>query len=373
MTTAPVLSQRQLNRALLERQLLLRRVSMTALDAIERLVGMQAQAPLVPYFGLWSRLEGFQPAELAELIESRAAVRATAMMRTTIHLLSARDYLAMRPVLQGVQERGFNTGSPFGRQLNGLDIDAVLAAGRDILAEEPRSTSQLARALHERWPDHDAVSLGYAVRYLVPLVQVPPRGIWGKGGQPVLALADEWLGRPLETATSPDDMILRYLATFGPASVQDIQAWSWMTRLREHVERLRPRLRTFRDERGRELFDVPDGPLPDPDTPAPPRFLPEYDNSLLSHDDRTRIIREPRVLAFPPGNGGRVGPLLVDGFLAGLWRSSREGDSAKITVELLYPMSRSQRRAMEEEGDALLRFGEATASRREITFVEAGA
>jgi hypothetical protein len=168
-------------------------------------------------------------------------------------------------------------------------------------------------------------------------------------------------------------MIVRYLAAFGPASVQDIQAWSWLTRLREHVERLRPRLRTFRDERGRELFDIPDAPLPDPDTPAPPRFLPEYDNVLLSHDDRTRIIREPRVLAFPPGNGGRAGSLLVDGFLAGLWRASRDGDTVRIKVELLHPLSSGERRDVEAEGDALVRFGESDATRREIEFVEPGA
>ena len=364
----PVLNQRALNRALLERQLLLERVSVPSLKAIEHLVGMQAQAPLVPYFGLWSRLARFEAAELSELIESRRAVRAPAMMRTTIHLLSARDYVAMRPVLQPVQERGFNTGSPFGRQLTGIDVGGVLATGRSILAEKPRTVGQLRTALAAHYPGWDATSLAYAVRYLVPIVQVPPRGLWGRSGGPVIALAEDWLGAPLATDISPDAMILRYLRAFGPASVQDIQAWSWLTRLRPHVERLRPRLRTFRDERGRELFDVPDGPLPDADVSAPPRFLPEYDNVLLSHDDRTRIIADPRVLAFPPGNGGRYGSLLVDGMFTATWRTAIEGPRATLVIEPIRALTAAERTDVAEEGISLLAFGLPDTTDRDVRF-----
>jgi hypothetical protein len=359
LSDAPVLSRRALNRSLLERQLLLRRASMPAEDAIEHLIALQAQEPFDPYTALWSRLEGFQAEELANLLTDRRAVRANAMMRTTIHLLTARDWLALRPVLQIVQERGFRTGSPFGRNLAGLDIDEVVEAGRVLLEEQPRTNSQIGKLLHERWPDRDATSLGYAVRYLLPLVQVPPRGIWGKGGLPVLATAETWVGRPVGTDTAPDDMILRYLAAYGPASVMDIQAWCWMTRLGPIVERLRPQLRTFRDENGKELFDVPDAPLPDPDTPAPPRFLPTYDNIVLSHKDRSRIIGDPSTWAVDGGQFDRIflrGSVLVDGFVHSGWRVDRDGDRATLVVMPAMPFPKGEREAVADEASRLLAF-----------------
>ena len=367
----PVLDQRTLNRALLARQKLLERVSMPAFDAIEHLVGMQAQAPLVPYFGLWARLRDFRPQELVDLIESRAVVRAPAMLRTTIHLLSAGDYLAMRPVLQPVQERGFRTGSPFGRQLAGIDLEQLLETGRALLKEKPRTVSELRKVLSERFPGWDASSLAYAVRYLVPIVQTPPRGIWGKGGLPVVALAEQWLGKPLSADVSPDDMIVRYLRAFGPASVQDIQAWSWLTRLKADVERLRPRLRTFRDERGRELFDVEDGVFVDADTPAPPRFLPEYDNILLSHDDRSRILPgHSGELVLPAGSGGSFGSLLVDGFYVGLWRMTRAKDRAHLRIELVRPVSEDHRLEIINEAEALVAFASEGQAATEVAFVD---
>ncbi len=282
-----VLSRRELNRALLARQHLLERVSMPALDLMEHLAGMQAQAPRAPYVALWSRSAGFRAAELEALIEARTAVRAAGMLRTTIHLLSAADALAMRPVLQrGVVERGFRSGSPFARNLVGLRIDEVIAVGRQLLMERPRSTAEMGRLLGERWPDRDAVSLAMAVRYLVPLVQVPPRGLWSRSAPPKFAILEDWLGRPLAIDTAPDSLVLRYLAAFGPATVADVATWSWLTDLRPVLERLRPGLRVFHDEHGRELFDVPEGLLPDPESPAPPRLLPEFDNVLLLHKDR---------------------------------------------------------------------------------------
>lgn len=357
MTT--VLTRRQLNRALLARQLLLERHALTAEEAIEHLVALQAQEPFDPYTALWSRLDGFAARELAGLLESRRAVRAVAMMRTTIHLLTARDWLALRPVLQVVQERGFRTGSPFGRKLAGLDIDEVLAAGRDLLDGTPRTGNAIGKLLRERWPDRDAESLGHAVRYLVPLVQVPPRGVWGKSGLPVLATAETWLGRPVGTATEPDAMILRYLAAFGPASVMDIQSWCWLTRLGPVVDRLRPRLRTFRDEAGKELFDVPDGPLPDPGTPAPPRFLPTYDNIVLSHRDRTRIIGDPSEWAVGGGQFDAIfnrGSILVDGFVHSGWRVERDGGRATLVVMPARPFAAGERAAVADEAARLLAF-----------------
>jgi hypothetical protein len=367
----PVLGRRALNRALLERQLLLRRASISVADAIERLVGMQAQAPRAPYVALWSRLEEFEPSVLESLIEARRAVRAAGMLRTTIHLVTAADALAMRPILQGVAERGFKSGSPFGRQLAGLPIDAVVAAGHALVAERPRSTAELSRLLHERWPERDAMSLAMAFRYLVPLVQVPPRGLWSRSGRPVFATTEGWLGQALATETPPDALVVRYLAAFGPASLADVATWSWLTNLRPVLERLRPTLRTFRDEGGRELFDVADGPLPDPDTPAPPRFLPEYDNVLLSHKDRTRITERDRKVPWPAGDGGRMGTFLVDGFTAGTWRFDRDGDRATLTAEPWDPLQRADRTALEGEGVAFLGFL-APGTPADVRFVTSG-
>jgi hypothetical protein len=279
------------------------------------------------------------------------------MLRTTIHLVSAADALAMRPVLQrGVVERGFRSGSPFARNLVGVPIDELLAAGRELLAERPRSTAELGRLLGERWPDRDPVSLAMAVRYLVPLVQVPPRGLWNRSAPPKFAMMEVWLGRPLDTETAPDAFVLRYLAAFGPASVLDVATWSWLTEVRAVMERLRPGLCVFRDEQGRELFDVPDGLLPDPEVPAPPRFLPEYDNVLLSHKDRTRITERDRKVPWPAGDGGRMGTVLVDGFTAGTWRVDRDGGRATLAIAPWAPIGPGDRSAVETEADGLLDF-----------------
>jgi hypothetical protein len=372
VTSAPVLDRRALNRALLERQMLLRRVALPAEIAIERLVGMQAQNPFDPYTALWSRLEGFDADELSRLIEGRRVVRATSMMRTTIHLMTADDWLALRPVLQVVSERGFTTGSPFGKQLEGVDVEEVVRVGRALLDEKPRTIAALRKLLHERWPDHDPGSLAYAVRYLVPLVQIPPRALWGKGGLPVLATPETWLGRSVGADTAPDELILRYLAAFGPASVMDIQAWCWLTRLGAVVERLRSRLRTFRDERGRELFDVPDGVLPDPDTVAPVRFLPTFDNILLSHKDRGRILGDHDEWSVGPNqfdDAFRGGSVLVDGFVRAGWRVEREkgaGGRATLVVIPVVALARPEAKAVTDEAERLLAFLAAEAGDRDV-------
>ena len=358
-----VLDQRTLNRALLQRQMLLERSKLPAADALERLVGMQAQSPNAPYVGLWARVDGFVPGELARLINERRAVR-TSLMRTTIHLVTAHDCLRLRPVFQPLLERRLYAGSPFGRQLEGMDVQELVAFGRALLEERPRTVAELGGLLGERWPDRDSTSLAYAIRHLVPLVQVPPRGIWGAKGPAAWTPVDAWLGRSLGSDPSPEQVIRRYLAAFGPASVADIQAWSWLTRLREVVERLRPRLRTFRDEHGRELFDIADGPIPDPDTPAPPRYLPEYDNALLSHADRARIIgADHRDRVFTRGS------ILVDGFVRGAWKITRERGAATLLVELFESLPRRTRPGVTEEGIRLLDFVAADARSRDVRFV----
>jgi hypothetical protein len=346
---------------LLARQHLLRRRKASAADEIEHLVGMQAQVPNSPYVGLWSRLEGFKPEQLADLITQRRAVR-LGIMRNTIHLVTGRDCIALRALFSPVLGRALKA-SHFGRNLVGMETQPLVRYATKLMKEKPRTLAELGALLHERWPDRDATSLAYAIRYLVALVQVPPRGVWGKSAQATWMPADLWLGRPLARKPSIDSLILRYLAAFGPASVADMSAWSGLTALRSAAERLRPQLRTFRDERGRELFDVPDGPLPDPRTPAPPRFLPEYDNLLIGHHDRTRVIDHAyRHVIF-------IGTLLVDGFVQGTWMIKRQHDTVTLTVEPLRRLMAAERKAIVEEGERLLDFAASDSSQRDVRII----
>jgi hypothetical protein len=361
--TGTVLGRRARNRALLERQLLLRRVRRPAAEVVEHLVGLQAQEPRDPYVALWTRLEDFDPDELGSQVTGRRLVRGP-LMRTTLHLVSARDCLTLAPLLRPVLERNYWTGSPFGRKVKGVDLDAVLTAGRALLDERPRTNAQLRAFMAERWPDYDATSLAYAVHHLVPVVQVPPRGVWGQKGLPTWAATEHWLGRPLDPAPSIDQVVLRYLAAFGPASTMDVQAWSGLTRLREVTDRLRPQLQVFRSEAGRELFDLPDAPRPDADTPAPVRFLPQFDNVSLSHADRSHI--SAGAAARWPTDDLHWSSLLVDGFVAGAWRLTREGKAATLTVRLFEALDGQARAEVAEEGDRLLGFLAPDAEPREV-------
>jgi hypothetical protein len=348
------LGRQALNRALLERQLLLRRADMTPLQAIERLAGMQSQAPNAPYVGLWTRLAEFRPAELAQLMTERAVVR-THLMRNTVHLVTARDCLAAGGLFRDLHARRF-ASSPFAAALAGVDLPALLAAGQALLAEEPRTRAELGRLLGERWPAQDPASLAYAVTHLTPTVQVPPRGIWGRTGPAAFTTVEAWLGGPPPPSRSPDGLVLRYLAAYGPATVRDVQAWCGLTRLAEVAERLRPRLRAFRGPDGGELLDLPDAPRPDPDTPAPPRFLPEYDNVLLSHADRARIIPGRRRVPLPPGLGGTGGTVLIGGLWQGTWKLAAGRGGAALRVEPFTRLSGGQAAEVTAEGARLLAF-----------------
>jgi hypothetical protein len=340
------------------------------LDAVEQLVGLQAQIPLNPYTALWSRLDGFRPEELGQLLLDRKVVR-IAVMRATIHLVSADDCLVLRPLMQPVLDAELARY----RDLRGVDVPAVLAFGRELVEERPLSGGELRAALAERFPHHDAADLAYACRNLLAFVQVPPRGVWGQSAQVRSTTAESWLGRPLATEPSLDDVVLRYLGAFGPATVADVTTWSRLTGLREVVERLRPQLRRFRDERGRELFDLPDAPRPDPDTPAPPRFLPEYDNVLLSHADRSRFISDEDRSSFSRVTGPIHGSVLHDGFAFGLWRLDRERESGTATLVVNHA-ERAPKRALAAvapEGRRLLRFIAADARAHEVAFVQISA
>ncbi|HEY7280361.1 MAG TPA: winged helix DNA-binding domain-containing protein [Actinomycetota bacterium] len=344
--TLPV---RELNRALLARQMLLERRRLAPMAAVERLVALQAQVPRDPYVALWSRLEGFRPSVLSDAVESRRAVRMT-LLRATLHLVSSRDALALRPAFQPVVERMFFGQRAFRGAAAGVDLGEVVEAFRGALEQRPGTRSDLSRVVAERWPDRDAENLGYAM-YLLPTVQVTPRGLWGRSGRAAVTTLEHWLGAP---RLGPDDgtgrtgLVRRYLAVFGPATPADFASWSGLAGMRESFEELRPRLRTFRDERGRELFDVPRGPLPDPGIPAPVRFLPEYDNVLLGHEDRSRIVPEGVRQWTEVGWGG----VLVDGFLSARWRATPD----ELLVEPFRRLAREERRQLAEEAHRLAAF-----------------
>ena len=365
--TNDVLSLRSLNRATLQRQMLLERRRLSALEAIEHLVGMQAQAPTPPYVGLWTRLDRFQPSELAELILERKAVR-IALMRGTVHLVTADDCLILRPLVQPVFDRTLHTNTTYGPPLRGIDIDALVAAGRALLEDKPRTAKELGTLLEQQWPGRAPSALAYAIRSQAPLVQVPPRGVWGASGQATHTTAESWLGRPLDPQPSLAGMILRYLAAFGPATVRDIQTWSGLNRLGEITERMRPQLRVFRAEDGRELLDVPEAPRPDPGTPAPVRFLPEYDNLVLSHADRSRVVSDEHRKRLMTANGIIPGAILIDGFVQGTWKIVRDRDTAALSVMPFARLSTKDKDGLMREGARLLEFAADTASTHDIRF-----
>ncbi len=353
MSGSTVLDARALNRATLARQFLLDRAEIPALDAITHLCGVQAQEPQEPFLGLWSRVRDFAPKELDELLIGRQVVRAH-LMRRTVHLVATADALAWRARHDGMlQQRVLTT---YKRELAGVDVDELAAAARALLADgEPRSMGETARALADRWPDASPRALGeLVIAALVPTVQLPPRGLWqvraGVRNTPV----EQWLGRPVDPpapeGTDPvgADLVRRYLAAYGPAASADLRAWSGLTGLPAAVATVRPELITFRDARGRELLDLPDAPRPDPETPAPPRFLPAFDNAILGYDDRSRIIDDAdRGLSVA---GARV--VLVDGRVSASWTV----DDGIVTVAPLRAFTRAEADEVTEEGQRMAMF-----------------
>jgi hypothetical protein len=333
-------------------------------ETVEHLVGLQAQATLPPYYGLWSRLDGFDPSELGCMLTDREVVRLT-LMRGTVHLVTVRDALELRPLVQPVVERAHK--GAFGSRMGGADPARLERAVRELLTDEPLTARELGRRLVERGIGNDAEAIGNAVRVYVPLVQVPPRGVWGAGGQAKYLPLETWTGEQLESKPSIDDLVLRYLRSFGPASVLDVQRWSGLTKLKEVLERLRPQLETFRDEDGRELFDLPDAPRPDPETRAPVRFLGEYDNVLLGHADRRRIIPEDFPWAAMLAPRRFVNNLLVDGMLRATWWIERDGKThATLAIRPSRRFSRAELTEVNAEAEGMIDFAAADAERRRV-------
>ncbi|QJY48729.1 winged helix DNA-binding domain-containing protein [Pseudonocardia broussonetiae] len=348
----PVLGPRALNRATLARQLLLERADLDPVDAVAHLAGLQAQTPQTWYVGLWSRLAGFDPAAVGTALQDRRLVRVP-LMRSTIHLVTAADALAWRPLVDVVIER--STTGVFGRRLAGVDRAALVDRARELTTGRPMAAAELGRALAGRFPGHDPDALAQGARMWLPMVQVPPRGVWGRSGRPLQTPLEHWLGRA-QAPVPVADLVLRYLAAFGPATVRDVQTWCGLTRLAEVVDDLP--LATFRTEDGRALVDLPDAPRPDPDVPAPVRFLYDFDNLLLSHADRSRIVGtvDYRTLGFGGDSGEQPSSVLVDGVVAATWRAVRVRGAATLTVRPFRVLTPGERDAVTAEGAALLAF-----------------
>lgn len=363
----PPLTLRALNRATLGRQFLLERARIPVTTALERLVGLQAQAPLSPYVGLWTRLQDFQRDDLAQEIENRRVLKAT-MMRATLHLVTAADYLGLRGTLRPALLKSWD-GILKGRKAD-FDVEHVLGLARAFLAEQPHDFAEISALLSEQMPDYDIGAMRYRVRTDLPLVQVPIKDKWSYPGNPQFTLAETWLGQVIPAEEDLPGLVRRYLAAFGPASITDMQTWSGLPKLKAVFETLRSELRTGRDEQRREWFDLPDAVLPDPETPVPVRFLPEFDNLLLSHDKRTRVIADQhRKAVYLPGL--RVAAtILLDGFVGGVWKLEKAKGAATLVIEPFAPLSKPDRMALSEEGERLVHFIEAQAKTIVIRFVE---
>ena len=365
--TERVLTLRELNRATLARQLLLARTTLAPGAAIKQLAGLQSQLPNPPYIGLWSRVHAFQRDGLTRLLEQKQVVR-TSMMRRTLHLTTAEDYLRFRPALRSLHTRDLSAGLDM-QGISSLERARLVAELGAYVQEQPRTNGDLRAKLAELVPN-GSERLLYRVRSYFSLIQVFPGGVWGVGSSPAYAEAEAWLGRSFVSESEGlRSLILSYLAAFGPASVKDLQTWSGLSRLQPAMNALRAELATFRDEQGRELFDVPGAPLPAADTPAPVRFLPDFDNLVLAHHDRRRIIADAyRPFVFP-GHSMVLPTFLVDGFVRGVWKIERTPEKATLVIQPFEPLASATQKEIQEEGERLMHWVREKISAWEIAFV----
>ncbi|HTN61145.1 MAG TPA: winged helix DNA-binding domain-containing protein [Devosia sp.] len=346
------LTDRDLNRATLARQLMLERSPMPIAEAVALLLGLQAQTTNGPYQALWNRLTGFTPDALTALIADKTLLRATTL-RTTLHLHTEADLRSIRPLVQPVLDRTFN--SPAKARALKVDRAAVRALGVALLEQTPMTASTLGKRLREQFPEGDPYALAQAVQGQETLIQIPPTRIWGHGGPPLLTRLESWIGQGLDAPIALPALVLRYLAAFGPASVADMQHWCGLTRLTPAFDAVRDRLIVFTAEDGRTLYDLPEAPRPDADTPAPPRFLPEYDNVYLGYADRRRI-QSDLARAHMPLINGYPATFTLDGVIAGKWSLARKKGSAHLTLTPFRTLRQHQCDEIEREGRAMAGF-----------------
>ena len=343
MDSLPTLTQRHLNRALLARQLLLKRARTTLPNALESVAGLQAQYAPSMYIGLWSRLEGFTREDLNHALESLSVVQGT-LMRVTIHLVSARDYWL------------FAAGVRRGRREWWLRVHSGGTSSRDLATAASRLRRQLAAGpMH--WTEIDKLlgkPLSSGVGLWIDLVRVPPSGTWERRRADLYAAAEEWL-RPADVTAEEglERLVRAYLRGFGPATPREIANWAGVPVRDIALGIKRLRLRRFRSESGEELLDLSRAPLPDPETPAPVRFLPTWDATLLAHARRTGVLPEKyRPLVFTTKTPHSVATFLVDGKVAGIWRYER----GEVQLEPFERLDRSTLRALREESARLAAF-----------------
>lgn len=348
------LTDRQLNRATLARHLLLERSDMSIADTIAWLVGMQAQQTHDPYIGLWSRLNGFTHEGLTALIVDRTLARATTM-RGTLHLHTADDLIGIRALVQPFLRSVWQ--SNFRKRFGDNDEAQVLALARELLDAEPMTAGQLGKRLAERFPTAEPLAMTMLLQTSDALIQIPPTRIWGSGHAPLLTRIDNWLPAPYERPIPRQTLVRRYLAAYGPASVADMQCWSRLTKLSEVFEALRPELVSFTAPDGRELFDLPEAPRPDGDTPAPVRFMPLFENAFLGYDNRRRLLAEADETRGDFLHDAKPS-VLVDGIISAAWAIERKKGAAVLTVTPYHKLRKKDVAEIEREGSAFLRFME---------------
>jgi Winged helix DNA-binding domain len=342
------LSTRQLNRALLARQLLLERSELPLPRALEQVAGLQTQYAPSAYVGLWSRLAGFRRQDLTAALERREALQGT-LMRSTIHVVSARDYPLFAEGIRPGRRAWWRRVQQ--HQVEGLDMEKVAALLRERLAAGPKRQAELLSLLEAEGIPRIAWS---GVGLWVDMVRVPPSGTWEQRRADLYGLATDHLGAwEVSEAQGLEHLVRRYLGGFGPAPLRDVAGWAGLpvTPFRPVLKRLE--LRRFRDQQGRELLDLPDAPLPDPERPAPARLLPTWDATLLVHARRTQILPElhrPRV--FNTRTPHSVPTLLVDGQVAGTWRYQR----GRVELQPFGRLPRAARRELDEEAERLAAF-----------------
>jgi hypothetical protein len=359
--TGDTLTRAALNRATLARQLLLRREKTSAADAVARLCGMQAQEAKPPFLGLWSRVDGFAVDDLHAALHDHSVVRGM-LLRATLHLATAADYTAFRPVIQPVLTAA--SAGALRDRAKGLDPDKVLPAAVSYLEEAPRTFTEIRAHLSGLFPAVNERALGYTVRTHVPMVMVPTEDRWAFPSDARFTLASSWLDEPLAADTEPDTLVRRYLAAFGPATAADVQTWSGLKGIAAVLKRLD--LVEFRSEAGKRLYDLPDAPRPDPETAVPARFLPEFDNLVLAHADRSRLVDDEFRGRLTTKNLRVRATFLVYGFVAGTWQYTVKRGAAAMQLSPFRPLPASAASALGEEGEQLLRFAEPGASTYDV-------
>jgi hypothetical protein len=353
-----VLTQRELNRAVLARQLLLKRARLPLTEALERVAGLQAQYAPSSYVRLWSSLEGFWREDLTRALEHRQVVQGT-LMRSTIHLVSARDYWPFAEAIRRDQRDWWDrTHRRFVGEVDMKRADRLVAKA---LADGPRRRDELLEVVRPLAPER-ATFVWQGVG--LDLVRVPPSGTWERRRADLYATADSWIGKACVREPDAHDHVLRrYLGAFGPSRLADAAKWAGVNvkTLRPSTERVR--LRRFRDEEGKELLDLAETPLPPAETRAPVRFLPTWDSTLLVHVRRTLILPEEyRPLLFTTKNPQSLATFLVDGSVAGSWRVDRANDRATLELSPFAPLPRRVAAELRAEGEALVRFHEPDAT-----------